>query len=70
MAVDTAGALKPLPTAFPKASGSTGFPNIGGLAPPSQNVVLCMAVIGLTISVIVIGFSLLRRRKTDRMQTL
>ena len=36
VAVGTTGAPKPLPTAFPETSGSTGFPNAGGFAPPYQ----------------------------------
>ena len=61
VAIGTAGALKPLPTAFPEASGSTGIPDTGGFAPPYQAAVLWTAMIGLTILLIAFGFLILRR---------
>ncbi len=63
VAVGTAGALKPLPTAFPETSGSTGIPDTGGFAPPYQAAVLWTAMIGLTILLIAFGFFILRPRK-------
>ena len=62
VAVGTAGAPRPLPTAIPEPFDQTGFPDAGGLTPPSQTVVLWMALIGLTILVTVFGFLLVRRR--------
>ena len=69
VAIGTAGAPKPLPTAFPETPAQTGFPDAGGLAPPSQTVLLWMALIGLTVLVAVLGFMLVRRRrKMDRIR--
>ena len=63
VAVGTAGAPKPLPTAMPETPAQTGFPDAGGLAPPSQTVLLWMALIGLTVLVAILGFVLVRRRQ-------
>ena len=65
VAVGTAGAPRPLPTALPETPAQTVFPDAGGSAPPSQTVVLWMALIGLTVLVAVFGLMLVRRRKAD-----
>ncbi|MXX92332.1 MAG: hypothetical protein F4Y63_02615 [Chloroflexi bacterium] len=63
VAVGTAGAPRPVPTAVPEPFDGTGSPDTGGWAPPSQTVVLWMALIGLTVLVGVLGVVVVWRRK-------
>ena len=63
VAVGTAGAPRPLPTAVPEPFDGTGSPDTGGWAPPSQTVVLWMAVVGLMVLVGVLGVLVVRRRE-------
>ncbi len=65
VAVGTSGALSPLPTAFPGASGQTGTPDTGGWTPSSLAMAVWIALLGLTVLVVVFGLLLQRRRKTD-----
>ena len=64
VAVGTSGALSPLPTAFPGASGQTGTPDTGGWTPSSLAMAVWIALLGLTVLVVVFGLLLQRRRKT------
>lgn len=68
VAVGTAGAPVPLPTAFPEVppdDAGAGFPDAGGLAPPSVSVTVWMGVVGLVVvvSVVVVGTRMRRRGK-------
>ena len=56
VAVGTAGAPVPLPTAFPEVppEDGAGFPDAGGLAPPSVSVTVWMGVMGLSVVVLVL----------------
>ncbi len=69
VAVGTAGVPRPLPTVFPEAPDDTGTPDAGGVRPPSQTVMLWTALIGLSISVVILAFLLVRRRKTGPTQS-
>ena len=57
VAVGTAGAPRPVPTAFPEVppeDAGAGFPDAGGLAPPSVSVTVWMGVMGLSVVVLVV----------------
>ena len=66
VAVGTAGAPVPLPTAFPEVpaeDAGAGFPDAGGLAPPSVSVTVWMGVMGLSVVVLVVVMVVVWRRR-------